>query len=132
MNLRPSPLFARLTLAAAVLTLLSGCTASQALRPLTVTDVAVDVGVGSPIPLEIVASGDWPDPCAQLAQVTSEIQGTDIRITLLATPANPSCPPDNVGVPFRIAVPLNPVELPNGTYSVVVNSTTESFVWPSQ
>jgi hypothetical protein len=132
MNLRPFPVLARLTLAAAVLTLLPACTTSQSLRPLTVTAATVEVGVGSPIPLEIVASGDWPDPCAQLAQVTSEIQGTDIRITLLATPANPSCPPDNVGVPFRIAVPLNTVELPHGTYNVLVNSTTESFVWPSQ
>ena len=132
MNPRPFPVLPRLALAATVLILLSACTTSTALRPLTVAAVTVEVGVGSPIPLEIVASGDWPDPCAQLAQVKLEIQGTDIRITLLATPADPSCPPDNVGVPFRIAVPLNPVELPHGTYNVVVNSTTASFVWPSQ
>jgi hypothetical protein len=102
----------------------------EILRPLTVTDVTIDTGPGSPGLLEIVASGDWPDLCAQLAQVTSRINGLDIQVGLYATAADPACPPDYLGIPFRIAVPLNPVELPQGTYTVTVNSITTSFVWP--
>ena len=113
-----------------VASLLSGCANRSSLRPLDVAAVTVEVGVGSPIPLEIVASGDWPDLCAQLAEVTSQLSGSDIRINLLATPPVPSCPPDNVGIPFRIAIPLNPVELRQGTYNVTVNSATATFVWP--
>jgi len=101
----------------------------ETLRPLVVTDVTIEFGPGSPGLLEIVASGDWPDLCAQLAQVTSRIDGMDIQISLYATAADPSCPPDYLGIPFRIAIPLNPVELPQGTYTVTVNSVTTSFVW---
>lgn len=102
---------------------------TETLRPLAVTAVSIDVGIGSPGLLEIVASGDWPDLCAQLAQVTSRIDGMDIQVGLYATAADPSCPPDYLGIPFRIAVPLNPVELPQGRYTVTVNSVTTSFVW---
>lgn len=125
------------------LLLLSSCATSQTtqllptqaiptetFRLLVVADVSIDIGVGSPGLLEIVASGDWPDLCAQLAQITSRIDGTEINISLLATAADPSCPPDYVGVPFRIAVPLNPVELPDGEYTVTVNSVSTSFLWP--
>ena len=105
---------------------------SETLRPLVVAAVSVDVGVGSPGLLEIVASGDWPDLCAQLAQVTSRIDGTDINISLFATAADPSCPPDYIGVPFRIGIPLNPVELADGTYTATVNSVSTSFLWDQQ
>jgi len=104
----------------------------ETLRPLVVAAVSVDVGVGSPGLLEIVASGDWPDLCAQLAQVTSRIDGTEISITLFATAADPTCPTDYIGVPFRIAIPLNPVELADGTYTATVNSVSTSFLWPQQ
>lgn len=127
--------------AAAWLVLLFGIGACQAapvettdpadgLRPLTVEAVQVEVGVGSPIPVEVVASGSWPDLCAQLARVEQTIAGNRITIRLLATPADESCPPDQLGLPFRIAVPLNIVEMEQGTYSVDVNGVGTTFVWP--
>ncbi len=102
---------------------------TETLRPLAVEAVSFEVGIGSPGRVEIVAAGTWPDLCAQLAQVTSRIDGMDIQVSLYATAADPSCPPDYLGVPFRIAVPLNPVQLPPGTYTATVNSVTTSFVW---
>jgi hypothetical protein len=115
-----------------VVMLVAGCArpAPAALRPLAVEAVTVEVGVGSPIPVEIVASGTWPELCAQLAQTTIKIEGTRIEVTLLATPAQPDCPPDYMGLPFRVAVPLNGVGLPEGTYTVSVNGVTAEFVWP--
>jgi hypothetical protein len=112
--------------------LVVGCarSAPSALRPLAVEAVTVEVGVGSPIPVEIVASGTWPELCAQLAQTTMRIDGARIEVTLSATSAQPDCPPDYVGLPFRVAVPLNVVELPEGTYTVSVNGVTAEFVWP--
>jgi hypothetical protein len=44
--------------------------AAAGLRPLTVANVTVEVGVGSPVPVDAFVSGEWPDLCAQLAQVT--------------------------------------------------------------
>lgn len=98
-------------------------------RPIQITDAQVQIGVGSPIPVEVVASGSMPDLCAQVAQVEQQVSGTRIEIEILANPADPNCPPDPVGIPFRIAVPLNMVQMPLGAYTVVVNGVETSFDW---
>ena len=98
-------------------------------RPIQITDVQVQIGVGSPIPVDVVASGDWPDLCAQLASVTQQFSGDRVEISLNASPVEPDCPPDLVGIPFRLAIPLNMVNKPAGTYSVVVNGVQTSFEW---
>jgi hypothetical protein len=105
-------------------------TAGEDLRPIIVENVLVEVGVGSPIPVDVVVSATWPDPCAQLAQITQEIEGNTVTIDLLATAAIPDCPPDAVGVPVRIAVPLNGLALPSGEITVTVNGSSTSFAWP--
>ncbi len=125
------------TLSLALLVLLAACAPAASppaadLRPIEVADVRVEIGIGSPIPVEILVSGTWPDLCAQLAQTSMEIEGKSIRVQLSATDADPNCPPDFVGVPFRIAIPLNGVELPEGDYAIEVNGMTTSFSWPSQ
>jgi len=99
------------------------------LRAIPVSHVEVQVGVGSPIPVDVFVSGGWPDLCAQLAETRQSVEGDRIEITLLATPADPDCPPDFVGLPFRIAVPLNVVELPVGLYTVAVNGVSTTFDW---
>lgn len=105
--------------------------ANQAgLRPIPVSNVTVDVGVGSPIPVDAVVSGQWPDLCAQLAQITQRFQDNTFEMTLLATAADPACPPDYLGLPFRIAIPINVVELPEGTYTVTTNGATTTFDVP--
>jgi hypothetical protein len=103
---------------------------TESLRPISVEEVSVTVGVGSPIPVEMVVAGTWPDLCAQLAEVRQTIDGYKIRVTLLATPADAGCPPDQLGVPFRLAIPLNIIELPDGEYTIEVNGLSTTFVWP--
>ena len=104
--------------------------ATSDLRPVPVEAVTVEVGVGSPIPVDIFVSGSWPDLCAQLAEVKQEFKEGQVNTTLLATPAEPDCPPDYVGIPFRIAIPLNVVELPEGQYTIAVNGVSTTFEWP--
>jgi hypothetical protein len=60
------------------------------------------------------------------------LEGFEIDIALLATPADPDCPPDYVGLPFRIAIPINVVELPAGSYTATVNGVTTTFDVPVQ
>ncbi len=103
--------------------------AEAATRPIQIADVQVQIGVGSPIPVEVVASGTWPDLCAQVAQVEQRLSGTRFEIVILANPADPGCPPDQVGLPFRMAVPLNMTALPFGPYTVVVNGVETDFEW---
>jgi hypothetical protein len=109
---------------------LAGCAVKSDLRPLTVEAVSIKVGVGSPIPVEIVTSGTWPDLCAQLARAEMRIDGYKITVNLQASAEQAGCPPDFLGLPFRVAVPLNVVELPAGTYTVSAGGASTTFAWP--
>lgn len=106
-------------------------TVSQAAghQPVNIDHVGFQVGVGSPIPVEIVASGTWPDLCSQIAEVQSQTNGFEIDITILASTAD-SCPPDRLGLPFRFALPLNIVEMPEGTYTITVNGVSNTLDLP--
>jgi Tol biopolymer transport system component len=79
--------------------------------------------------VEVLASGTWPGLCAQLARVDQRLEGMQFTINLLATPEDPDCPPDQVGLPFRLALPLNMVEMPVGNYTVIVNGVEAGFGW---
>ena len=104
---------------------------STSYQPVTVNHVEVEVGVGSPIPVEVVGSGTWPDLCSQIAEVKSQVNGFEIEVTILASNAD-SCPPDQLGLPFRFALPLNIVEMPAGTYMITVNGVSTSLDLPLQ
>jgi hypothetical protein len=96
---------------------------------IAIEHVGVQAGVGSPIPVDIVASGTWPDLCSQIASVESSINGFNIDITVLASTVE-NCRPDNLGLPFRFAIPLNIVEMEAGTYTITVNGTSNTFDLP--
>ncbi len=70
------------------------------LRAIPVETVGIQIGVGSPIPVEVVVSGTWPDLCAQLAQINQQVDGSHIEVELLASPLDSSCPPDYLGLPM--------------------------------
>jgi hypothetical protein len=91
--------------------------------------VGIQAGVGSPISVEIVASGTWPDLCAQIAEVQSKMDGFQIDVTILASTVE-ACPPDQLGLPFRFALPLNIVEMPAGEYKITVNGTSTTLQLP--
>lgn len=99
-------------------------------QPVIVNAVEVNVGLGSPIPVEIVVSGAWPSLCSQIADVQTSMKDFQIDITLLASMAD-SCPPDNLGLTFRFAIPLNVVELKHGTYTITVNGVSTSLDLPA-
>jgi hypothetical protein len=92
--------------------------------------VRVEIGVGSLIPLEVIASGEWPSSCAQLAETNLRfVDLQQIQVELLASPETSSCAPSQQGLPFNIRIPLNPIELPTGKYSVMVNGVQADFDW---
>ena len=98
-------------------------------REIPVADVSIQIGVGSPIPVNAFVSGSWPDLCAQLAEVHQEIKDSTVEIRLLATPKSEACPPDMLGLPFGMAIPFNMVEMPLGVYKVIVNGVSTTFEW---
>jgi len=97
---------------------------------ITVDQVEVEVGVGSPIPVFVIVSGNLPDPCSQIEQTEIKQDGSNFIINLLATPdkggpAVDSCIKD--AIPFRMSMPLSVVDLPAGSYSVTVNGSRADF-----
>jgi Tol biopolymer transport system component len=100
------------------------------LPPIKVGDVRVEIGVGSPIPVEVAVAGQWPNLCAQLGRTTTHIFGQQIDIFLEATPEAETCPPDYLGLSFALRLPLNMVEMPEGEYTVTVNGWQTTFAWP--
>lgn len=99
-------------------------------RPMVVQDVQIQIGLGSPMPVDIFVSGTWPGLCAQLSDIQQRINSFTIDVTIRTTPEEPNCPPDHIGLPFRIAIPINGVQLPAGKYTVTVNGVSTTFTWP--
>jgi hypothetical protein len=103
---------------------------TENLLPITLLDAHMEIGIGSPLPVELAVSGEFPNLCAQLAQVNSDYANQRFTFELLATPADPACPPDLLGLPFALRIPLNMVAMQPGTYTVSVNGLQTQVEWP--
>jgi hypothetical protein len=94
-----------------------------------VDNVSIEVGVGSPRPVTAVVSANLPNACAQLGEVQMHREGTQYFVRLIAyTPSEKDCSPDTL--PIRLELPLNTINLPDGTYEVLVNGATTTFEMP--
>lgn len=99
-------------------------------QPITVEQVEVEIGVGSPIPVHVIVSGNLPDPCSQVEYTEIKQDGSNFIITLSAAPdtggpAVDGCIKDPMY--FKMGIPLNVVDLPAGSYSVTVNGSRAAF-----
>ncbi|HEY3475216.1 MAG TPA: hypothetical protein VGK56_11445, partial [Anaerolineales bacterium] len=91
-----------------------------------VDSVNVEIGVGSPIPVHAVVALSLPSSCAQLGEIRLHREGTTFFIRLIADIAERAdCRADSI--PFRLEIPLNIVNLPEGSYEVNVTGVTASF-----
>ncbi|MFN8597203.1 MAG: hypothetical protein U0559_13600 [Anaerolineae bacterium] len=101
------------------------------LKPMSVADVHIDIGVGSPMPVDAFISGELPDTCAQLAEMKVEQTQFEFQISVLTTASEKAdCLRDTL--PFRMSVPLNMVNQSEGMYTVKVNGASTTFKWPSE
>jgi hypothetical protein len=99
---------------------------STGYQKIDVDDVTVEVGVGSPIPVQVIVNGNLPDSCAQVEHMRQAQDGSHFGITLSTIPSSAEgCVQDTL--PFRILIPLNIVNLPAGSYTVDVNGSPASF-----
>src|SRR5512139_495770 len=95
-------------------------------QPVQVDQVRAEVGVGSPIPVQVIVSGTLPDTCAQIELMQQRQEGSTFKIALSAVPSSVDGCVRNAP-PFTIAVPLNIVNAPAGPYSVEVNGSRADF-----
>ena len=103
---------------------------SSGYQSVTVDQIEVEVGVGSPIPVFVIITGNLPDPCSQVEHTEIKQDGSNFIINLFATPdaggpAVDSCIKDPI--PLRMSIPLNVVDLPAGSYTVTVNGSRADF-----
>jgi hypothetical protein len=95
-------------------------------QPVDVDQVQVEIGFGSPIPVQVIVSGNLPDTCAQLELSQQQQEGSTFHIRLWTVPSNAEgCVQDTL--PFKINLPLNIVNLPAGSYAVDVNGSRATF-----
>jgi hypothetical protein len=80
--------------------------------------------------VDIAITGRLPDTCTQIGSIEQMVEGFNIRIAVKTfTPALNDCIIDSV--PFRVAIPLNTISLPAGTYTIIVNdSVITTFTMP--
>lgn len=91
-----------------------------------VDSVNIEVGVGSPIPIHAIVGLSLPNSCAQLGEIRLHRDGSTFYVRLIADVAEgTNCQVDSI--PFRLEIPLNVANLPEGTYEVNVNGVTASF-----
>lgn len=95
-------------------------------QPVQVDGVQVEVGVGSPIPVQVTVTGNVPDTCAQIELVQQKQEGSHFEITMSTIPSSAEgCVQDTL--PFRMMIPLNITNLPAGSYTVEVNGVGADF-----
>lgn len=95
----------------------------------TVSELSVVNGVGSPLPIHIVLTAELPRTCGQLGEMQIKRDGNTIFVRLIAEiPAQTEC--NNDKLPMHVEIPMNIAGLPEGTYEVNVNGTVTSFDLP--
>ena len=93
-----------------------------------VANVNIEIGVGSPIPVHAIVGINHLNTCAQVGEIRLHRDGTTFNVRMIADIAErPDCQTEGVSIPFRMEIPLNIVNLPEGPYEVNVNGVTASF-----
>lgn len=62
-----------------------------------------------------------------MRRVPGQAKRQPTGLAVRSLPADPACPTDYIGLPFRIAIPINVVQLPEGEYTVTVNGASATF-----
>jgi hypothetical protein len=97
-------------------------------QPVQVDQVQAEIGVGSPIPVQVNVTGNLPDSCAQIELVQQKQEGSHFEIAMSTIPSNAEgCTLARDTLPFRMMIPLNITNLPAGSYTVEVNGVGADF-----
>ncbi len=91
-----------------------------------VEDIEIRLLESFPIQVHVVARGNLPDGCTEIAEVTEEREGNTFRVTITTSrPADKMCA--QMLVPFEEVIRLDVVGLSAGMYTVDVNGVSDTF-----
>jgi len=78
-----------------------------------------------PVQINVIASGNLPDPCTEISEVLQEKEGNTFFITIKTYRSPGLC--IQVLAPFEEIIPLEVYGLPARTYTVDVNGVQDTF-----
>ena len=78
-----------------------------------------------PVQVQVIASGNLPDPCTEISEVLQEREGNTFFITIKTYRSPGFC--IQVLAPFEEIISLEVYGLPAGTYTVDVNGIQDTF-----
>ena len=78
-----------------------------------------------PVQINVIASGNLPDPCTEISEVIKEREGDTFFITIKTYRSPGFC--IQVIAPFEEIIPLEVYGLTAGTYTVDVNGVQATF-----
>jgi len=78
-----------------------------------------------PVQINVIASGNLPDPCTEISEVIKEREGDTFFVTIKTYRSPGFC--IQVLAPFEEIIPLDVYGLPAGTYTVDVNGVQDTF-----
>jgi len=78
-----------------------------------------------PVQIDVIASGNLPDPCTEISEVIKEREGDTFFITIKTYRSPGFC--IQVIAPFEEIIPLEVYGLPAGTYTVDFNGVQATF-----
>ncbi|HAJ33877.1 MAG TPA: hypothetical protein DCK79_11065 [Candidatus Atribacteria bacterium] len=78
-----------------------------------------------PVQVQVIASGNLPDPCTEISEVLQEREGNTFFVTIKTYRPPGFC--IQVLAPFEEIIPLDVYGLPAGTYTVDVNEVQGTF-----
>ena len=78
-----------------------------------------------PVQINVIASGNLPDPCTEVSEVLQEREGNTFFVTIKTYRSPGFC--IQILAPFEEIIPLEVYDLPAGTYTVDVNGVQATF-----
>jgi inhibitor of cysteine peptidase len=81
-----------------------------------------------PASVGAIVSGNLPDGCTELGEAVVTHEGNTFLVELPTT-RDPDAMCTMALVPFQVAIPLDVLGLPAGTYTVDVNGVTDTFTF---
>ncbi|MBA7498083.1 hypothetical protein ES704_00817 [subsurface metagenome] len=91
----------------------------------SVDEIDIFILESFPVQVQVIASGNLPDPCTEISEVLQEREGDTFFITIKTYRPPGFC--IQVLAPFEEIIPLEVYELPAGTYTVDVNGIQATF-----
>jgi len=104
----------------------TGCFSSLPTTGLApVEEIEIVILESFPVQINVIASGNLPDPCTEISEVIKEREGDTFFITIKTYRSPGFC--IQVIAPFEEIIPLEVYGLPAGTYTVDVNGVQATF-----